>query len=122
MTPLIDVVFILLLFFMLSSTFADMRRIDLATPAVSVGTTDVEVLRVRLEAAGLLVNGERISSGELTRRIVDMLAASPDGGVVLKVGAGVPVGRLTDTLDRIRATGVTRFSVQGAAGADHAPD
>ena len=35
LTPLIDVVFILLVFFMLASSFLDWRSIDLSTPAAA---------------------------------------------------------------------------------------
>lgn len=56
-TPLIDVVFILLLFFMLSSTFSKMKQIQMKTPLLSEGSLINEKNEVE---KFLLINGNTI--------------------------------------------------------------
>ena len=63
MTPLIDVVFILLVFFMLASNFQQERNIELTTPASGVGKTSLALQEhtVRVEIMGqneFLIDGK----------------------------------------------------------------
>src|SRR3546814_1065083 len=54
LTPLIDVVFILLIFFMLASSFLDERAIEIDSPAAALGGTSLEgALFVELRGDGL---------------------------------------------------------------------
>lgn len=61
MTPLIDVIFLLLLFFMLTSTFtrfAEVPLIQAAAGTIDKADTDTERLFFRLSEAGLSLNGQ----------------------------------------------------------------
>ena len=63
LTPLIDVVFILLVFFMLASNFQQERNIELTTPASGAGKTSLAVQEhtVRVEIMGqneFLIDGK----------------------------------------------------------------
>src|SRR5690606_18422295 len=53
LTPLIDVVFILLVFFMLASSFLDWRAIDLRAPGPAAGASLEGVLYVEVRDDGL---------------------------------------------------------------------
>lgn len=64
LTPLIDVVFILLLFFMLSTQFSQQQAIILKVPdktGVTKSTTDADQLSVRLHAGGLITINKTIT-------------------------------------------------------------
>ena len=59
LTPLIDVVFILLVFFMLASSFLDWRSIDLNAPAQAAAGPAIEgALLVEIHPDRLLLSGE----------------------------------------------------------------
>jgi len=61
MTPLIDVIFLLLLFFMLTSTFtrfAEVPLVQVAAGTVDETENDKERLFLRLSEAGLSLNGQ----------------------------------------------------------------
>ena len=52
LTPLVDVVFILLVFFMLAANFSDQRVIDMLTPAAAKEATEADSVGVVLIRIG----------------------------------------------------------------------
>ncbi|MEM7292254.1 MAG: biopolymer transporter ExbD [Pseudomonadota bacterium] len=113
LTPLIDVVFILLVFFMLASSFLDWRTIELTSVSTQATTVVADGTTVAVEVLddALLVSGVRVTSGELIRRVT---TAVPQSGVILKPQRGVRVQRLIDVLDLLNNAGVARISVAPA--------
>lgn len=112
LTPLIDVVFILLVFFMLASSFLDWRAIDLSAPASgdramsSKGAMQVDIL-----TDGLRLGTKRLSLDEVAQRIGSRLEVEPDQRVIVRSAAGVPLQRAIDVLDRLTAAGAHRLSL-----------
>lgn len=119
LTPLIDVVFILLVFFMLASSFADWRAIELMTAgqAVRAPSPDPAVL-VRVQADGSLdLGGERLTAEALPARLAALAAADAERRLAVQPEAGVPLQRVVDVLDAATAAGLRRVSlVGGGAG------
>lgn len=119
LTPLIDVVFILLVFFMLASSFLDWRAIPLDAPALSVARASEEgALRVELHAPDeLRFAGEVITLEQLEHRLRERLEQRPEQRVLVQAAGGVPLQRTVSVLDRIAASGVSDV----ALGRGHAP-
>ncbi|MCG8360168.1 MAG: biopolymer transporter ExbD [Kiloniellales bacterium] len=113
LTPLIDVVFILLVFFMLASSFLDWRAIDLNAPAQAAApSASVEgALLVEVRPDSLRLAAERLTLGALTQRIAQRLAVNPDQRVLVKPSRGVALQRTVEVLDRLKAAGVTSMSL-----------
>lgn len=104
LTPLIDVVFILLVFFMLVSSFAEWRGITVDTPAVSLGaaTAEAEGRHLQLFPGGrMLLDGEAVDPAGLMARI----RARPGDPVNVIPMPGLTVQPLVTALDRIAAAG-----------------
>ena len=115
LTPLIDIVFILLLFFMLSSTFADRRTVDLATPSVSVGTpTTDDVVVVELTTQGIHVNGRYVSQDRLGERLSHVLSRVPGRSLAVRVEVGVSLQAMVRVVDAAGSAGATAISLQRA--------
>ncbi len=116
LTPLIDVVFILLIFFMLASSFMDWRAIDLAAPGrAAAGSSMDGALLVEVRPQGLRLSGQRLSLDALASRVQSRLAQKPDQKVLVKPSAGVPLQRAIDVLDRLAGAGVSDLSLIRAA-------
>lgn len=104
MTPLIDIVFILLLFFILQSNFTQFRELLLPVPAKAEGAREgPRPLRIEVGADGRLwIDGVTLRAdglGEfLDRR--DLPGATP---VVLAAAPAVPVQLLVDLCDTLRS-------------------
>ena len=95
MTPLIDVIFLLLLFFMLSSTFSRFADVELMTAAGGGAADAANPLFLQLREDRLSLNGEDRSLGGLEEALapVDRPAV-----VIVNVARDVSSQRLTDLL------------------------
>lgn len=118
LTPLIDVVFILLVFFMLASSFLDWQAVDLRiTGTTASEAAEARALVIRLESDGTLSSGGRpLEPAALSRLVADRLEARPDLEVVLAPAAGVPLQRAVDVLQQVRAAGADNVSLSAGGG------
>lgn len=114
LTPLIDVVFLLLLFFMLASVFHREGEIEIAARGTSTQErTDTQPLFVRVHADGRYdVNGEPVDAAQFGSSIAATLAASSElSGVVLQIRKGASTQFVVDSLTRLREAGVSPVSL-----------
>lgn len=114
LTPLIDVVFILLVFFMLASSFVDWRAIELAAPSADTAGAGGSVegaLLVEVRADGLRFAGESLPLATITERVAARLAAAPGTAVLVKPAPGVSLQRSVAVLDRLAETGAVNLSL-----------
>jgi len=113
LTPLIDVVFILLVFFMLASSYLDWRSIGLSVSSgVSVAASDVRAILVSLNADGSIsVGAGPVAKQALRSVLVEKLAGNLDQRVVIRSDPGVPLQRAVDALDLLRSIGATDVSL-----------
>ena len=119
LTPLIDVVFILLVFFMLASSFLDWRTIDLAAPGRAAANASMEgSLLIEIRPEGLRLSGETVSLDTLGLRIAERVSERPDQRVLVRPRPGVSVQRTVQVLDRLAVSGVTSMSLSHPASTD----
>jgi biopolymer transport protein ExbD len=118
LTPLIDVVFILLVFFMLASSFLDWRAIELNAPSQAQGGGSPEgALLIEVRADGLRLGAERLNLDDLAERVAAQLRESEGRRVLVRPDAGVPLQRAVEVLDRLSAIGAERISlIRGREG------
>lgn len=111
LTPLIDVVFILLVFFMLASSFLDERAFQVDAPAARLGGESLEgAVLIELRADGLRLAGARLTPAQLDARLVEHAARNPAQRVLIKPAPGVPLQRAVALLDRVIASGLSEVS------------
>ncbi len=107
LTPLIDVVFILLVFFMLVSRLVDWGRIDVTVSAAggAAGSTEIEPAVVRVLPRTLTWQGERYSD---VGTLATALAGRSDdaGAVYLDPAASTKLQRLVTVLEGLRRQGL----------------
>ncbi len=112
MTSLIDVIFLLLLFFMLTSTFSKFSEVELsAGGAGTVVPSDAPPLFLQLGATDVRLNGDAL---ELETLAESTLSSAEDGTTLLiSLGAEVDAQRLTDLLVALRGLPALRVTVLG---------
>lgn len=112
-TSLIDVVFLLLLFFVVTSTFLERPGLDLSLPAAS--PTEVarrDEVTVELDADGATwLDGARMEPADLEAAIERALASAGTERVVLEADERVPHGRVVEAMDAARRAGATGLVV-----------
>ena len=101
LTPLIDVVFLLLVFFMLASRFGLPGAAPLAAAGSGAGWEGPPRL-VTVLPAGVLVNGVPVEDAAAA-----LAPLMPPGGgpVLVRAAEGTDVQRLVDAMDALRAGG-----------------
>lgn len=112
LTPLVDVVFLLLVFFMLVSNWQDLRSLELQAPAEAAGAgTEGAVLVRVLKDGSLALNGLPVDLTELAVQVKANLSHTPEQPVRVRPAAAVPLQRLVDVLDRLRSSGVRHLKL-----------
>lgn len=109
LTPMIDVVFLLLVFFMLAARFGLEGSITL-TPAGGASDYAGPPRLVEINPSGFELNGRAISADALPEAL-DALMQSPDDAVLVRAQAGVPLQMLTDLLAQLQASGMANLVV-----------
>lgn len=115
MTSLIDVIFLLLLFFMLSSTFSRFAEVELAAAGAggSAGS-DAKITFLRLGGETLSLNGQDMEIAGLTEAFAAMPQEDGARPVVVSLRDDVSAQRLTDLLVVLRGIDRVSISVLGS--------
>ncbi|QFI39998.1 biopolymer transporter ExbD [Moritella marina ATCC 15381] len=115
LTPMIDMVFILLIFFLVTASFNKMNAIDINRP--DGATNDVQgavSLVVSIDAEnGVWIEGEPVDIRKLRSR-VKTLSGGDHTSVMLNADRSVDTGRLIEVLDQVRLAGVDNVAVATA--------
>lgn len=117
MAPLIDMVFILLIFFLVTTTFTREAGIRVDKPrAAATESLDSKSLRVAIAASGAIyVEGTRLSLDGLKGRLRSYVRSaggrSTPTNLVIVPDERVPAGRLVEVMDAAKQAGVRDLAV-----------
>ncbi len=116
MTSLIDVIFLLLLFFMLTSTFSRYAEVELASPAGAGGAAkDIKPVFVQLTPTEVTVNARPASLETLPLRLQADRPTGEEVTVVVALKGEVTAQRLTDMLIVLKGVDGVRPLLMGAS-------
>lgn len=107
LTPMIDVVFLLLVFFMLASRFGAEAVLPLPV-AGSGGRWEGPPRLVEVRAAGVTVNGVAMADNAAPAALAALIPA-PGDPVILRAEAGVTLERLLALGAALRAAGIANL-------------
>ncbi|WP_462325268.1 ExbD/TolR family protein [Desulfoplanes sp.] len=113
MTPLVDIIFILLIFFVLSSIFIT-RGMDVNLPEATTGdSVSGNPLELVVKADGaIFLDGEKIFPGMLMEVLGrEFVNHGGDRKVLLKVEADVTVKRFIRVMDTVRGAGFSNLVI-----------
>ena len=112
MSPLIDCVFILLMFFIVTTTFVEEVGVEVDKPqaASSVSLESSSVMFSITEKGQVLHEDEEVGIGAV-QRIVRQALQIEDVPVVVQADATVPAGRLVQLVGEARVAGAKNVSV-----------
>lgn len=117
-TPLLDLAFVLLLIFMITTPLME-NSTDLILPTgrpEGEVTNPGNVIHVSLFQGDRLMvstesSSEQIALGDLTARLVAMHAAKPDAAVVVRTHKELTVQRQMEVLDAVKAARITKVGL-----------
>ena len=113
-TPMLDIVFILLIFFIVTTSFVKEKAVDMSRPSNEPPKTEKlsDVIFVRIDKSGQVYVGDRMSDIRAVRaNIVSSLAGKPDASVVVAAAREADVGILVRVVDQARVAGAQQVSL-----------
>lgn len=113
MTPMIDMVFILLIFFLVTTTFIRDSGVKVDRPqAETAQALTKKSFMVAVDAqGGIHVGGRRVSLAAVRGLVERFLAEEPDGGVVVAADRTSLTGRLIEVIDQCRLAGAANLAI-----------
>ena len=116
LTPLIDVVFILLVFFMLETTFLTEAEVAVAAESQGGAPSTEQPLQLELlDTDWVWLNGERVAYSQWLAAL-DALPHDPNPRVQLRTAKRIPVQRLVAVIDALNTRDITRISIGRSRG------
>jgi biopolymer transport protein ExbD len=113
MAPLIDIVFILLIFFMVTTTFVKDMKLELERPkANSAMAASSKAIRLFIDRNGdTYMDGEPVRLWLIQSKLRDALSTASNKIVLVVTDEGVPAGRLVEVVDQARLAGAESVGV-----------
>ncbi len=113
MSPLIDMVFILLIFFMVSTTFVKDMKVDISRPGASSATpASSKSIRVYIDnQANVFVDGQPVRPWVLQGKLRDMFSLMSNKSVLVVTDKSVPSQKLIEVVDACRLAGAEDVGV-----------
>ncbi len=113
LTPIIDVVFLLLVFFMLASTFNEDRKVNLLSELI-YGTSqyDGNPRLIEIKSKNLLINGVEADDNDALKRLEQI---TPDLSqiIIVQVLGNTSTQRMLDVIELLKSSGFSNLKVTG---------
>jgi len=117
-TPLLDIVFIMLIFFIVTSTFIKEPGVKVVRPDVKTGEEQrpISLLVAVDENDRIWINKEQVELSEVAAKVKELRREIPLGDAVLLADQKAKSGLVLDVLEEIRGAGVTDFAIATEKG------
>ncbi|WP_182870497.1 ExbD/TolR family protein [Rhodopirellula sp. JC639] len=116
LTPMIDVVFLLVIFFMVGSKFSESEsRIDVSVPSVGPmqaisRVPDERVVELTAEG-NVLLDGQAVTNEQLADVLATQFAQYPDLKVVVRADSAGSLQGFAETIHTVRRSGVAQIGI-----------
>jgi biopolymer transport protein ExbD len=119
MTPMVDVVFLLLIFFMTTTSFKPPEEVPIVLPEShsQIKVPESGYLMISVSKDGRIfisVNKEKgveVGLPDFAAALTDARLRAPGAHVVVKADRKVPYSVMADVMDAMQATNTTRFNL-----------
>jgi len=113
LTPMLDVVFIMLIFFIVTATFIKQAGIEVIRPEALTAEQKptVSVLVAISEKGEIWIDKKRVEPSAVRAHIERLHAENPKGGLVVQADRGSKNERLMTVLSAARAAGLSEVAI-----------
>lgn len=100
MSSMTDIVFLLLIFFMLTSTMVTTNALDLVLPKAKGKTDSNKNIAVSIDKnLQFYIDKEKISETDLEPKLLSLFGADKTKAIILRAEEGVPIEKAVSVLD-----------------------
>ena len=113
LTPMLDVVFIMLIFFIVTATFVKESGIDVTRPnaETAVKQNRVAILIAIRDNNEIWINRRQVDLASVRANVEKLHAENPQGGAVIQADREAETGVLVEIMDQVRLAGVGAISI-----------
>jgi len=112
MTPMIDVVFLLLVFFVVTIQPKDvLAKLDVSRPAAPTDPSNIPLLQIDVGASAYVINGRQLSLETIESRLSRIYSTSPRTTLIIASTSDAPHSRLVKLLDVCAGIGIENISL-----------
>lgn len=112
LTPMLDVVFIMLIFFIVTATFIKETGVDVErTAATTADQQNVSVLVAVTDNNEIWIDKRKVERNALRLHILRLYTENPRGGLVIQADGDADIETLAFVADQARSVGIEQVSV-----------
>ena len=112
-TPMLDVVFILLIFFIVTANFIKDPGLEINRPdSETAEITENAAILIAIGPAGeIYMDGRRIDVRQVKANVIRLMAENPQGAVVMQADEKATAEKIIAVMDEVREAGVVDISI-----------
>ena len=112
-TPLVDVMLVLLIIFMVASTYIVKPSIEVELPKAATGgdALDTTLSLVVSKDGKLFLNGEPATEDSIAARCLKVSKVDPKAQAIIAADKRTPHGQVVRVIDLVRRNGVLKFAI-----------
>ena len=112
-TPMLDIVFILLIFFIVTTSFVKEPGIDPQRPAAETAETRERgnILVAVSSADSIWMNKRQVEMTDVRQLMEAAVAENPESNVVIVADEHASTGAVIDLMDRVRLAGISNVAI-----------
>ncbi|GGI75512.1 ExbD/TolR family protein [Shewanella gelidii] len=113
MTPMLDIVFIMLIFFIVTTSFIKPSGLDYNKPEASTATTKKAAnIFIGVSSTGVIkMENRQVDIERVTANVERMLAETPEAAVLIEADKLAEHGIVIKVMDNVKKAGVDKISV-----------
>lgn len=122
-TPLVDIVLVLLIIFMVTANFIVRETVEVDLPRAANGGETVQgLVNVVIDKDGkLYFDGTEVAEDELSRKCTEAVAKDKDTRAIISADQALPYGRVMRLIDVVKGQGIAKFALNIQKDAAPAP-
>ena len=112
-TPMLDIVFIMLIFFIVTTSFVKETGIDPRRPVAETAAAKPRGnILIGVDTSGLIwMNKQNIDLNQIRQIVEDAVNENPESSAIIIADEGSATGVVIDVMDQVRLGGVTDIAV-----------
>ena len=112
-TPMLDIVFIMLIFFIVTTSFVKETGVEVNRPNASTAVRDERgnILIAITANDEIWIDKRRVDLRAVRANVERLKAENPEGSVIIQADKASKTGFLVETMDQVRLAGVQNVSI-----------
>ena len=118
MTPMLDIVFIMLIFFIVTTVFVKEAGIEVNKPSgtLAVSPKNANIFIAITEDGKVWMDKREIDTDSVRANLDRLMAEQPSDVIIIQADKEAEHGLVVEVMDQIKAAGIDRISIAATAG------